>query len=273
MQLYSKEITYRGDPVFTLTPLGDIHVGTIHCDRKLFRRDVEEIRVNPLGLWIGIGDYCESIVMSDPRFSVEEIDPEFIPYLGSLAVAQRDAFIADVMPIKDKCIGLLEGNHEFQNRARHYVDIVRDACRALETEYLSDAAMVRLIFRLVDDDGKHVRSHTVKIFACHGHGGGRKTGGKVNKVEDLMDAFDADIYLMGHVHTKLTVKRPRLSVPSKGSMKLITRPRIGALTGSYYKTFEVGASSYGQRQVYNPLELGCVSIKIRPTTGEMETVV
>jgi predicted phosphodiesterase len=273
MYLYSKEIRYQGDPWIPIYPLGDIHEGTIHCDRKLFRRDVGKIDVDPLALWLGIGDYCESIVMSDPRFAVEEIDPEFIPHLGRLACAQRDAFIRDVMPIKDKCIGLLEGNHEFENRKRHYVDIVRDACRELETEYLSDAAMIRLIFRRVDEEGNHVRSNTIKIFACHGHGGGRKTGGKVNKVEDLMDSFDADIYLMGHVHTKLTVKRPRLLVPNCGKMKLIAKPRIGALTGSYYRTYEECSSSYGQRQVYAPLELGGVCIKIRPMTGEIETVV
>jgi predicted phosphodiesterase len=287
-------VQYVGDPTFTLYPLGDIHIGTIHCDMSRLRTDVEKIKNDPYGLWIGMGDYCECITLDDSkRFCASEIHKDFINKLDTIAVAQNEAFIDEVWDIRDKSLGLLSGNHEGNNKKRHFVDIVGNACQRMtysdasdapqnyvtvfgnnepKMPYLGDTAMVRLVFERVDDDGKHERSHNVVIYAEHGHGGGRKTGGKINSLEDMMGPFDADIYLRGHVHTKLVTKHPRLSIAASGSAKLQSKTRVCGLTGCYYKTYQQDTSSYGERNGYSPTELGGIAIRIRPGTGEMETV-
>lgn len=272
MHLATVVIPYTGDQTFTLRPLGDVHLGTAHCDRKHFKRDIDSIAADPNALWIGMGDYCECITPTDPRFVAAEVDPDFLPRLGTIAVAQRDTFLEYVEPIKAKCIGLLEGNHEAQIRFRHYLDLTLDMCRELGCDYLGDTAFVRLNFCRTDDDGRQLRSNVVVVYAEHGAGGGRYTGGKLNALEHMMRDFEAAIYLRGHVHTKGGVKEPRISVPVKGKAVLIAKTRIAALTGCYYRTYAANQSSYGQRKSYPPTELGSVAIRIHPRTGDMELV-
>lgn len=270
MHIQSQEITFTGDQRFRIYPIGDVHIGTVHHDRNHWLRDIQRIADDPNAYWIGMGDFCECIVLSDPRFEASEIAPEFRDKIGTLAKSQFERFIADVEPIKHKCLGLLEGNHEFQLKRRHYIDVVLDACRELGVPMLTDTAMLRLIFRRVGEDGGRHKSHVLTIFAEHGNGGGRKTGGKINSLEDMMGPFDADIYLRGHVHQKLATKHPRISVPAYGEAKMVAKTRLCVLTGCYYKTYEAGSSSYGQRSGYNPTELGCVTINYFPRYGTLE---
>jgi hypothetical protein len=270
LNLITKEITYKGDQTFTLYPLGDIHLGTIHCDRNHFKQTIDRIAADPNALVVGMGDYCECIVLSDPRFEPSEISPEFQGRLGDIAVAQGEQFIADILPIKDKIIGMIDGNHEFELKRRHYYDLTLSACRTLGVPYLSDTAMIRLVFRRESDTSKHVESHNVFIYAEHGAGGGGKSGGKVNSLCDLMAHFEADLYLRGHVHDKIVVPKPMLRMTGQGKAKLIQKKRFGVLTGCFYKSYEEGSSSYGQRKGYAPNEIGCPAIRIRPYTMDMQ---
>ena len=284
MHCITRVIKYQGDPWFTLTPLGDIHDGTIHCDRNLFLKDLQTVIDDPYGLTIGMGDHHECIIPTDPRFSADEVDPYYLQNgrLATLAVEQKNRFVDTMLPVAEKCIGLLTGNHEHQIKQRHYIDLTDEACKDLSggernnkiraVPFLGDASLIRLVFQRVDDNGNQLRSHNVIIYAEHGAGGGGKTGGKVNSLEDKMRDFDADIYLRGHVHTKLTTKHPRLTITRQGKPSLQAKTRICGLTGTYYRTYQQDHSSYGQRKSYSPTELGCIKIRIRPNTGEMEAV-
>jgi len=272
MHLETKVIEHSGNCTYTLIPIGDIHLGTVHCDRAHLERDIKRIADDPYALWIGMGDMCECITATDPRFMASEVDPQLLPHLGTIAKSQFELIYDYFRPIKDKCIGLLEGNHEFQIKARHYLDLTLDAARELGVPYLGDTAFIRLVFRKVGEDKTRQRSMSKVIYAEHGTGGGRYTGGKLNALEHMMRDFDADIYLRGHVHTKGGVKEPRLSMPDHGKSQLVARTRIAALTGCYYRTYSQGSSSYGQRQSYPPTELGSVSIRINTKTGDMELV-
>ena len=267
MELAEYRINYssRRDKI-VLYPLGDIHFGTRHCDVNLLNKTIAKIRDNPNAYWIGMGDYCEMITLSDPRFVASEILPDLYPSLGTLAVAQRDAIIELLKPIADKCLGLLEGNHEYEIKNRHYVDIVRDMARELRVCYLGNAAMIRLV--VYREPGN--QTSTFYVYAEHGSGGGKKPGGKINALEDMMSNFDADIYLRGHVHTKLSSKRPMLKLSSKGKLKLMTATRVCVLTGCYYRSYEVGTSSYAERRGFPPTELGTPAVLITPTTREIE---
>ena len=40
----------------------------------------------------------------------------------------------------------------------------------------------------------------------HGYGGGRKDGGKINRLEDMTNVIIADLYLMSHTHKPISTK-------------------------------------------------------------------
>jgi len=273
MKLVSREVRLTGNPAFTIYPIGDVHLGTIHCDKSTLFRDIAAIEADPNALWIGMGDYCECIVLSDPRFCAAEIDPEFRDKLDTLAVAQRDAFIKAVRPIAGKCLGLIDGNHELELKRRHYLDLTLDACRELGVEYLSDTAFVRIIFHRQDEEGGVMRTTNLLIYAEHGSGGGRKGGASVNRMEDLMGYFGADMYLSGHNHKRLVVPKVGLSVPRRGAMRLLETVGLGVYTGSYYRTYEEGTSSYGQRKSLSPTSLGCVPVRVDTRTMKLTALV
>ena len=192
--------------VFSLYPLGDIHLGNIGCDEEYFKSIVDRIAQDDNALWIGLGDYCEWINVKDPRFEFSSM-PDWIKVkdLSDLANAQRSRFLDIVEPIADKCIGLVKGNHEdtiqrYTERAV-YNEIVADVKSKMSAQVdklgLDYCGFIQLKF---DRGGHHTWLPT--IFAHHGWGGGRKKGGKVNKLEDLMLTFEADVTLIGHHHTK-----------------------------------------------------------------------
>jgi len=70
MLVVEKDIPYSRPDTFNLYPLGDIHAGSIHCSETEITKQVERIRVDPKGYWIGMGDYADSIVKNDKRFEM-----------------------------------------------------------------------------------------------------------------------------------------------------------------------------------------------------------
>ena len=80
---------------------------------------------------MGGGDYCDAVILGDAkRFDVDTLpnwmlsgDPKTIRRrIKDILAAQRRRFLRLVDPIKDKCIGLIEGNHEYTIMKYHNRD-------------------------------------------------------------------------------------------------------------------------------------------------------
>ena len=52
----------------------------------------------------------------------------------------------------------------------------------------------------------HHRPQLYTVYATHGSGGGKKEGGKVNRLADLASIVDADIYIHAHTHLPVVFK-------------------------------------------------------------------
>jgi hypothetical protein len=57
MEVIEKIIPYRRPDKFYLYPLGDEHLGVVHCDEDLLGQKIDEIKREKNALWIGMGDY------------------------------------------------------------------------------------------------------------------------------------------------------------------------------------------------------------------------
>lgn len=267
---------------FTLWVLGDVHLGAKACDEKRFIADVATISKDPYAFWIGIGDYCDHIGHRDKRFCANEIaDWVSVSNLGNFGQVVS-ARARDLMaPIKNKCLGLLYGNHEGSYMAQNEQSGMHKwLCHELGVADLGYCCLMDVVFRrtsgkstprLIRHDNAEdmdVCSKQFRIFAHHGAGSSATPGGKLNRVIKFMQDFEADIYMMGHVHDQKGQRRVRIEANAKCDA-LVQKESIGVITGSYLKCYPQGHSSYGEQKGYSPTSLGAVKIFIKPETRQV----
>ena len=264
MQVVKKEISYkRTNAEFKLYAIGDTHCGTIHCTEHDLKRKVQEIKESKNTYWIGMGDYAEFITPSDPRWDgggiADWVDKEDIGY-------SQEQFVINLFrPIKEKCIGMLTGNHEHSIFKHSHQNVQKHITDALGVENLGYSSFVHFLFHRENSNERHL----IKGAFTHGAGSAITPGAKVNNLMRFMYSFDADIYGYAHIHDYIPKSFTRLGTNDKG--RIVNKVVIGATTGSWFKTYTQGIhSSYGEMKVYPPNELCSAMFTINPNTGHLD---
>ena len=265
------------DQVWTIYPIGDIHLGASNTNEEKLQEDVERVASDPYSVWIGLGDYLDLILPKDlKRFHAKTL-AEWINFddLDNLVYHQVEYAAQLLAPIADKCLGLISGNHESSIIKYHSVDPVY--VLAKELKYISGktipclgkCAFIRQKFKHKDDkSGKKLNRLDISLH--HGWFAGRKPGGKANNLLAAFEKFDCDLFICGHGHEKLVVNNTCLHVDEDGHIK--DKHRFAMMTGSYLRTFTEGKSSYAEDAGYSPSTLGPVEIKYTPKTGLIQVI-
>lgn len=258
-----KEVTLtrsRGT-IIKVFMVGDIHGGTIHCAEDKIKRKVKEIAETKDAYWVGMGDYCEFITPNDKRF-----DPSQKAIAGwveqdNIAESQTKWIVDLFSPIKDKCLGLLYGNHEESIRRFNHDNVQKNICERLSVTNLGFSCFLTLNFRRAKK-----ASGQVKFSLIHGASSAITEGAKVMALMRFMKAMEADIYAYGHVHDYIPKSLSRMTVSDAGRIK--QRVSIGATTGSWFRTYTQGViASYGELKAYPPTEICCAVFTINPETN------
>ena len=239
--------------VFTVTFFSDLHLLAKACALKEVIRKRNEIRDDSFALWIGGGDYGEFIGFGDakrfdPDAVSEKVSVADLARLGKVTYTEvRDLF----EPIKDKCLGLIVGNHEKQYMRRlQQEDLHGWLCTELGVPDLGYSCLMDLVFQKsktcrgkkpsIHDKSlpkkDHNGSETFRIFCHHGAGAAQTKGGKINRLAKFMRNFEADIFFMGHVHDQMGT-RIQVLTANEACTKLDNRDKIGVISGSYLKTY------------------------------------
>lgn len=258
MEINTVKIPYESHTYkYSLVPLGDIHYGDGQCDIKYFEDLINWIKKQKdIGV-IGMGDYCNCIVPTDKRFDMDSTTT-FRP------AEQYDYIYKQFHKIKDKILGLHIGHHGDTIRKHFFENYDLRLANDLGVPYLDWEAFTTLQFQRIE------RRTSYTVYSCHGWGGGRRTGTKINKIEDLANFYEADIYLMGHLHTVGATRDIRIGVGySKLGNFLTEKKRIFALTGTMLKYPSKGVSGYEARMGYKPTKVGVVKIKLYPETKDI----
>lgn len=253
----------RRDSLFRVIPLGDVHIGNAACDEKLFQQVVNRIADDPDCYWIGMGDYCEFIGGSDPRWSVGALAPWIrVAHLADLARAQRDRFLSMVRPIAGKCLGLLEGNHERAILKYYERSIYSDIVTAIKEmgDFPADHKLALgyygwLLLRFKQDERRTRR--VIRINLHHGFVGGKLAGAKALNMQRWLWTHDADLVIFGHSHNSATQVESVESVSRSGRVQ--HQNRIGCYSGSF-----MSGAEYAEQRGYLPLPLGYVEILLHP---------
>ncbi len=268
--------------VFKIWNLADIHLASAACNEKHVRADIEEIKNDPYSYWLSTGDCAEFITYSDRRFDPEAVaswvNTRDLAKIGAVTYERlRDLF----SPIKHKCLGLGIGNHE-RAYATHNDSVDRHGwlCTELGVQNLTYSSMMHVCFarglvtdkpRLLaagisPDPGTH--REAFRLWTHHGAGGAQTKGGKINRLKKFMDAFLADIYMMGHVHDQ-TGTREVVLTTNRTCTKITEQQKIGVISGGYLKTYSQGITTYGEVAGYSPTTLGAAWVTVKPETREL----
>lgn len=251
------EFTSREDSTWMLVPLGDIHFGNRFCDYDHLLRTISFIKEHPRTVWIGMGDYGDAISAGDRRHDYNIIDDTY-----KTPDKQYRWLTEQLSQISDKCLCLLDGNHDYLHWQRHNHNYVESMAYDLKVTYVGISGYIRLNFRR---NTKNTSSKKVlNIYAHHGWTGARTDSWKVKVIQDLSDHFPGlHCYLMGHVH-QIGEAPPKIHlwVDQGQNIRHFTERFI--FTGSYLKGYEEGIGSYVEAKGYKPTGLGSPIIEIRP---------
>lgn len=262
MQVKTIEIPYSWSEEFHLYTPTDDHMGTKHHAGKALAKQIEEIKKDKRGLWIHLGDKGEFIVPKDPRYDIDVIE-DWVKQSG-IAKSERNRWCEVYEPIQKQCIGLLEGNHEDALRIHSNTDVQEEICEQFKATDLGYSCFIRFIFHRKNSK----ESHSFTGYFTHGSGCAITKGAKLNRLERIMEAFDADLYALGHMHDLITDSKPYLTLDGRNRIK--QKEKVGAVAGCYFTTYSQGIrASYGEKKNYPPTAVGTVMFTIKPLKGEI----
>ena len=220
-----------------VVPIADLHIGDPASQDDVIKSLLNDLLSTENRYTILMGDLMNTAIAgSKSDFYGEILKPS----------EQLQRCYNLLSPVKDKILGIVSGNHE--DRISKSVGV--DMTQLLATElgipqlYSDTSALIFLRFSGRKDNKQH--KMTYSIYVNHGHGGGRRPGGKVNALADFGSIIDADCYIVGHTHLPATFKdRAFHIIPHQG--KAILRERLFVNTAS-----ALSYTGYGNRQGYQP---------------------
>ena len=266
MEVISKVIPYRYPDKFRVVPLGDIHLGPVHCDEDLFESECQEIKRTPNTFWLGMGDYADLISPDDfKRWDGRILAPWMKGHEDNIGPTQLDAVCEHLDPIWNKCLGLIEGNHDDLIRRHHHYDfmaeLLKRANKKADVPYAGASCFVVLKFQRENSKERH----DIRIHARHGDGSARTSGARALSVLRLaMSMVNAHIVLMGHLHGQDAPDIPQRLIEQNGEIKSF--PAIATMTGAWLRAYAQDVPPcYLERWGCPPSTLGCPHITIEPT--------
>jgi hypothetical protein len=260
---FTKRIEYENaDSLYSITFLGDTHIGSSYCDEKTLQVDINTIAENPYARWVGMGDICEWIQRSDPRFATDELASWITTQTKDIAKVERERAVSLLYPIKDKCLGLIEGNHE-RSIARHnerdvYTQLAEDLELGVES-LLGPAGFLRVVFSC--NGGK---AFTLRIFLTHGWWAGRYYSSNMFPLERLTSDIDADLFVCAHNHQKGAFAVQRF-VSDKAN-NVYQKEILCVNTGCY-----LYPSAWSRSKGFKPVQHGAKVVDVKPYYKTLRT--
>ena len=261
---------------FYLYAIGDTHIGARNCAETYLARLVKKVKDTKNAYWVGGGDYIDAVKPQDSKRYTPECLPDWIltgdadtvrTKLLDIVRQERDRFYDIVEPIKDKCLGLVRGNHEATLTKFYNEDPHRWLCEEMGVPDLTDCAFVRMRFKRLTS------VETIVMFICHGHGGGRTPGAEPNHLYRLASSKDADIVIRGHSHTfHILPPIVRLGVPHKGKLPYECQAfytRAGNW-GAWLRSYAAGSATYDSQACYPPRSLSTLEIILEPHKNQSQ---
>lgn len=224
--------------VIEIHTMSDLHIGDSMCDFKSILDRIEYIKNTPNAYCILDGDLMDTAITSS-------IGDTYGANLQPMEQLKQCAKIFE--PIKEKILAVLPGNHENRVYKSDGIDMTEIMCSQLgiANRYSPTTALLFIRFGR-QPSNRHFRPFLYTAYVTHGSGGGRREGGKVNRLADLASIVDADIYIHAHTHLPLIFKESFFRVSgSNSSVALVEKLFVNTAASLNY-------GGYGDRMGYKP---------------------
>jgi UDP-2,3-diacylglucosamine pyrophosphatase LpxH len=235
----SVKVSYdRGESIPILVA-SDWHIGSKHCDMSLIKRIMTYAEEVDAYIILN-GDILEMAI----RNSVGS------PYECDMTPNEQIEEMCSIFDKRHKILAVLEGNHEARTKKHADVDIVSlFASMQPMIPYLDRAGAIAL---------NTSKGATYIIYAQHGvRGGGRKPGGAMNAIHDMMENVDADIYIHGHHHRLSLTKQMQLQF-KPGNIGWCWKPKWFVNAGTMHKY-----GGYASDAAFAPTDTGCYMLWLK----------
>jgi hypothetical protein len=192
-----------GEPVdVSVLPLADLHLGDAQAQARIVRDLINKVLTTEHLYCVLGGDLMDSAIAS----SIGDT------YGATLSPqAQLEHCVDLFQPLADagKVLAVLPGNHEARISKSAGVDMTRLMALQLGLESVYAPTTALLFLRIGQQSGRSnaARPFVYSVYVTHGHGGGRRPGGKINALTDYAGIVDADVYIAGHTHMPAMLKQ------------------------------------------------------------------
>jgi hypothetical protein len=250
-------------------PLRLVLWGDVHRDAPLhageaWQRDLADWRAMVASgrpcAFLGMGDYLDGCSTSERRgLRAAGLHESTSRNLEAAWQKSVETLTKEIEFMRPRLLGLIEGNHypEFSDSTTG----TQRMARALDCRYLGVSSFIRLTLAMGTNKA------ALDIWAHHGAGGARLTGGSINRVEQMAEGGIADLYVMGHDHRRLIVPgTPKLYLRGnpKTGLEIKQREVWLARTGSYLRGYVDGQVSYIADSARSPASIGHVALDVTP---------
>jgi hypothetical protein len=251
-------------------PIGDIQLQQQRDVVDLERlKEVIAYGVKNDAWYIGMGDFIDMESPSNRKKLRESgFYDSVVDAIDAKAEELEEELQKILKPTVGKWLGLLEGHHYHVHQDGTTTD--QRMANFLKAPFLGTCAYINLTFK--PNNKSHARPK-VLIWAHHGRSGGKLLSSPLNQLEHVVRGFDADIYLIGHHHKAVAGKLARMYAQFNTTVGYLkNKEMIIACTGSFLKGFVDGVKKdgrphglYPEAAMMNPLALGVVKLRIKPT--------
>lgn len=253
---------------FSIMFVGDVHVGSVNFNEHAFKKFVKytkNLSKERCVKVVGVGDYIDGIGHRDTkRFNPVEISPKYqLRQLKDLPRIQMDDFGLLMEPIKDLILFMLIGNHEEACVKYNGFDVYNYLCKDLmNCDKKGFLALGRLLFKVVNDEGKRLSSKAIKLACTHGkHAGGFREGTPLNTAVDTFRAFVADVCMIGHSHKPGIKAYPKVDITETGRM--VKAWRWYGINPSFMEPMVPGNKSYAEGSKGELPTIGFTELNVR----------
>ena len=239
-----------------IVTIADWHYADPQSNHGRILQDIEYIRTHNNCYCVLNGDIMNCAITS----SVSDTYGDTLSPMEELRECTR---LFEPLARDGKILCVNPGNHERRHYKTNGIDITELMCRQLgiEDRYSPTSALV--FIRLGKQKDKyHGRKVLYTMYVTHGNGGGRKEGGKINRLADLASIVDTDIYIHSHTHTPAVMKQSfyRLN-QQKASVNEVEKLFVNSSAMLSY-------GGYGQVASFKPSSNACPVIYLTATRAK-----
>lgn len=221
-----------------IIPISDVHLGDKLTNLKLLKECLQRIKEEENTYTIINGDFCNTAIKNGKSDVYDTLSP--MQELGMMVDLLED--------IKHKILVISSGNHEARILKDTSIDITKLVARELGIEDRYAEAWWYLFLRFGEKTQGRKIPMCYQITGYHGSGGGRKVGGKANRLEEMSQTVIADLYIMSHTHKPLSTKST-IFIPDYGNNTLNKKQMHFLMTNSF---LEYGG--YGESLGFSPTD-------------------